>query len=81
MSCVGCGLAVHDPTLRAFGSKSRAAVERCWIVLPERRLRQRFSDEDEKSSHFAFTGPGFAVGTSVSYSRMLGGIPIRVGLE
>ncbi len=61
---------------RLTGGGLAAAVEWDLFVRTERRLRQRFSDEDDKSFHFALTGPAIAVGNSVSYSRMLGGRPI-----
>ncbi len=55
------------------GGGLAAAVEWYGYVLSECRFRLWVSEENDQSSHFALTGPGFAVGTSVSYSRMLGG--------
>ncbi len=39
------------------GGGLAAAVEWGYFVRTDRRLPQRFSDEDDKSSHFALTGP------------------------
>ncbi len=44
----------------------------------DRRLRLRSSDKDAQRSYSVLTGPVFAVGTSVSYTRLLGGCPGRV---
>ncbi len=57
---------------RLTGGGLAAAVEWYGFVLSERRFRLWFSKENDQSFHFALTGPRFAAGTSVSYSRLLG---------